>query len=54
MKIIIGYSEGTAKKGIELYLDELLTSIKNEYGGSFDEWEENAFLDLQMDMVIIE
>jgi hypothetical protein len=53
MKIIIGSTEGTIKKGMELNLEELLSSIKTEFNGSVDDFWDNRFMDLQLDMEII-
>ena len=54
MNIIIGSTEGTIKKGMELNLEKLLITIKTEFNGSVDDWWDNLFMDLQMDMEIIE
>jgi len=54
MNIIIGSTEGTIKKGMELNLEKLLNTIKTEFNGNVDDWWDNLFIDLQMDMEIIE
>jgi hypothetical protein len=54
MNIIIGSTEGTIKKGMELNLTDLISSIKTQHGGSVDSWWDNVFFDLQLDMEIIE
>lgn len=54
MNIIIGSTEGTIKKGITLNLADLINSIKTDHEGSVDNWWDNVFFDLQLDMEIIE
>lgn len=54
MNIIIGSTEGSVKKGIELNLADLINNIKTNHGGSVDAWWDNEFFDLQFDMEIIE
>jgi hypothetical protein len=50
MNIIIGFTEGTIKKGITLNLADLINSIKTDHEGSVDNWWDNVFFDLQFDM----
>lgn len=52
--IIIGSTEGTIKKGMELNIVDLINNIKTKHGGSVESWWDNEFIDLQMDMEIIE
>lgn len=54
MNIIIGSTEGSIKKGAEFNLEELLNIIKTEFNGSIDDWWNNRFIDIHMDMEIIE
>jgi len=54
MNILIGSTEGSVKKGMELNLADLINNIKTNHGGSVDAWWDNEFIDLQMDMEIIE
>ena len=43
--------EGIYKKGVEKDLNEILTTIKNDYHSNIDEWWENAYLDEEMDLI---
>ena len=43
--------EGVYKKGVEKDLNEILTTIKNDYNSNIDEWWENAYLDEEMDLI---
>lgn len=54
MNIIIGSTEGSVKKGTNLNLADLINNIKTNHGGSVGAWWDNEFIDLQMDMEIIE
>ena len=54
MNIFIGSTEASVKKGMELNLSDLIHNIKTNHGGSVDAWWDNEFIDLQMDMEIIE
>jgi hypothetical protein len=54
MNVIIGSTEGTVKKGMEINLENVLNKIRNDYGGNIESWWDTEFLDLQMDMEIIE
>jgi hypothetical protein len=54
MNILIGSTEGSVKKGMKLNLADLIHNIKTNHGGSVDAWWDNEFIDLQMDMEIIE
>jgi hypothetical protein len=54
MKIIIGSTEGNVKKGMELDLESVLNKIREEYEGNVGSWWDNDFMDLQMDMEMIE
>jgi hypothetical protein len=54
MKVIIGSTEGNSKKGMEIDLEMVLNKIRNEHDGSVDSWWDNEFMDLHMDMDIIE
>ena len=54
MNVIIVSTEGTVKKGMEINLENVLNKIRNDYGGNIESWWDTEFLDLQMDMEIIE
>jgi hypothetical protein len=54
MNVIIGSTEGTVKKGMEINLENVLNKIRNDYGGNIESWWYTEFLDLQLDMEIIE
>lgn len=54
MKVVIGSTEGNVKKGIEIDLESVLNKIRNEHEGNIDSWWENEFMDIQMDMDIID
>lgn len=54
MNILIGSTEGSVKKAIKLNLADLIHNIKTNHGGSVDAWWDNEFIDLQMDMELIE
>ena len=43
--------EGIYKKGVEKDLNEILTTIKNDYDSNIDNWWENAYLDEEMDLI---
>ena len=43
--------EGIYKKGVEKDLNEILTTIKNDYASNIDDWWENAYLDEEMDLI---
>lgn len=54
MKVVIGSTEANVKKGMEIDLESVLNKIRNEYEGNIDSWWEGEFMDLQMDMDIID
>ncbi|MDB4195599.1 hypothetical protein N9651_01275 [Flavobacteriales bacterium] len=54
MKVIIGSTEGTVKKGMEIDLDSILDKIRNEFAGNIENWFFDEFMDLHIDMEIIE
>lgn len=54
MKITIGSTEGTVKKGMEIDLDSVLDKIRNDYSGNIENWWYDEFMDMHMDMDIIE
>ena len=54
MKITIGSTEGTVKKGMEIELDSVLNKIRNDYSGNIENWWDDEFMDMHMDMDIIE
>lgn len=54
MKVVIGSTEGNIKKGMEIDLESVLNKIRNEYEGNIDSWWDSDFMDLQMDMDIID
>jgi|TARA_B110000285_G_scaffold124755_1_gene140788 hypothetical protein len=54
MKVIIGSTEGTVKKGMEIDLGSILDKIRNEFAGNIENWWDDEFIDLHMDMDIIE
>lgn len=53
MKVIIGSTEGTVKKGMEIDLDSIWDKIRNEFAGNIENWFFDEFMDLHIDMEII-
>jgi hypothetical protein len=50
-KVLFISLEGMYKKGVEKDLNEVLTTIKNDYDSNIDDWWENAYLDEEMDLI---
>ncbi len=50
-KVLFVSLEGIYKKGVEKDLNEILTTIKNDYASNIDDWWENAYLDEEMDLI---
>ena len=50
-KVLFVSLEGVYKKGVGKDLNEILTTIKNDYDSNIDDWWENTYLDEEMDLI---
>ena len=50
-KVLFVRIEGTCKSGVEKDLNEILTTIKNDYDSNIDDWWDNAYLTDEMDLI---